>query len=135
MDVVLGKPCSDGFLVTEGVRGDEHLGRNEDVAPARAYDQHTGRLTVRRGAERGPSGAQVVLAYALRGLRRLPPRGIVGVAGGPSSDSLRLPVPEPGCRGGPRGGERALRTGSTLEEDREGAPVGDQERPGVEPSV
>ena len=29
VDGVLGKPRSDGFLVTEGVRRDEHIGRDE----------------------------------------------------------------------------------------------------------
>src|SRR5207245_6140393 len=46
-----------------------------------------------------------------------------------------LPMAEPRRRRGPPGGEGLLRVGPTLEEGRERAAVGGQERPGIGPGL
>jgi hypothetical protein len=45
---MLNEPRAYGLLVTEGIRGDENLGRDEDVSLTRSRDQHTGPPAVGR---------------------------------------------------------------------------------------
>lgn len=67
MDVVLGEPRSDGFLVLERIRRDENLGRDKDVSPTPAQDQHPRQLTLSRCPEIGGLETGIVESRAHRG--------------------------------------------------------------------
>jgi hypothetical protein len=75
VDGVLGKPRSDGLLVTKGVRRDENVSRDEDICSTRAHDQDSAPLIVVRCPENGASEIRVLLPRAYRG--HLSPRCLV----------------------------------------------------------
>jgi hypothetical protein len=66
VDIVLGEPHSDGFLVAEGIGRDENFGGDEDRPSTSAHDQHTGWLAIGRRPESGVAETRVVLLHGFR---------------------------------------------------------------------